>query len=88
MKLTLTAPITAHGEEITEIEMRDPTGKDVREIGYPYQLNPDESVKLLSAAVCKYITLLGNIPPSAVDSMSPADLNLAGWAVARFFLGS
>ncbi|ATM87003.1 MULTISPECIES: phage tail assembly protein [Yersinia] len=88
MKLTLTAPITAHGEEVTEIEMRDPTGKDVREIGYPYQLNPDESVKLLSAAVCKYITRLGNIPPNAVDSMSPADLNLAGWAVARFFLGS
>ncbi|EKN6252616.1 TPA: phage tail assembly protein [Yersinia enterocolitica] len=88
MKLTLTTPITAHGEEITEIEIRDPTGKDVRELGYPYQLNPDDSVKLLSAVVCKYITRLGNIPPSAVDSMSPPDLNMAGWMVARFFLGS
>ncbi|CNF16066.1 Uncharacterised protein [Yersinia rohdei] len=88
MKLVLTAPISAHGEEITEIEMRDPTGKDVREIGYPYQLNPDESVKLLSAVVCKYITRLGNVPPNAVDTIHPADLNTAGWLVARFFLGS
>lgn len=88
MKLELTTPITAHGEEINEIEIRDPTGKDVRELGYPYQLNPDDSVKLLSAVVCKYITRLGNIPPGAVDSMTPPDLNMAGWMVARFFLGS
>lgn len=88
MKLTLTTPVMAHGEEITFIELAEPTGKDVRETGYPYQLNPDASVTLLSAVVCRYLSRLGNIPPGAVDSLSPADMNTAGWMVASFFLGS
>ena len=86
MILELTSPITAHGEELNEIELREPNGKDVREIGYPYQMNPDESVKLLAGVIAKYITRLGNIPPSAVDTMSPSDMNTAGWMVAGFFL--
>ncbi|WP_413722696.1 phage tail assembly protein [Sodalis sp. RH24] len=86
MILELTTPISAHGEEISQIDLRDPTGKDVREIGYPYQMNPDESVKLLAGVVAKYIARLGNVPPSSVDTMSPSDLNTAGWMVAGFFL--
>ncbi|WP_318358053.1 phage tail assembly protein [Enterobacter sp.] len=85
-ELQLTKPIQAHGETIHVLELRDPTGKDVRELGFPYQLNQDESVKLLAHVVAKYISQLGGIPPSSVDDMSPADLNAAGWVVARFFL--
>ncbi|WP_127958099.1 phage tail assembly protein [Serratia microhaemolytica] len=88
MKLTLSKAIMAHGEEITEIELREPTGKDVRDLGYPYQLNADESVRLISGVVCKYLSTLGGIPPSAVDAMSPSDLNTGGWLIAGFFLNS
>lgn len=85
-ELQLSKPITAHGETIHVLELRDPTGKDVRELGYPYQMNHDESVKLLAHVVAKYISQLGGIPPSSVDDMSPSDLNAAGWMVAGFFL--
>jgi len=85
-ELQLTKPITAHGEPVHVIEFSDPTGKDVRELGYPYQMNQDGSVKLLAPVVAKYITRLGQIPPSSVDDMSPADLNAAAWVVAGFFL--
>ncbi|WP_312926123.1 phage tail assembly protein [Atlantibacter hermannii] len=86
MELQLTKPITAHGDAIHVLEFAEPTGKDVRELGYPYQMNQDESIKLLSGVVSKYIVRLANVPQSSVDQMSPADLNTAAWMVAGFFL--
>ncbi|EGO4203114.1 phage tail assembly protein [Escherichia coli] len=53
---------------------------------YPYQMNQDESVKLLAHVVSKYIVRLAKVPQSSVDQMSPADLNAAAWLVAGFFL--
>ncbi|EFK5193979.1 phage tail assembly protein [Escherichia coli] len=54
--------------------------------GYPYQMNQDESVRLLAHVVSKYIVRLAKVPQSSVDQMSPADLNAAAWLVAGFFL--
>ncbi|CAM7655329.1 Phage tail assembly protein [Citrobacter portucalensis] len=68
------------------LEFDEPTGKDVRELGYPYQMNQDESVRLLAHVVSKYIVRLAKVPQSSVDQMSPADLNAAAWLVAGFFL--
>ncbi|SKC22472.1 Phage tail assembly chaperone protein, E, or 41 or 14 [Kosakonia radicincitans] len=85
-ELVLTKPIQAHGETISVLEFDEPTGKDVRELGYPYQLNQDESIRLLANVVAKYIIKLGKVPQSSVDQMSPVDLNNAGWLVAGFFL--
>ena len=44
-ELELKKPITAHGETLSVLEFDEPTGKDVRELGYPYQMNQDESGK-------------------------------------------
>ncbi len=86
MELQLSKPITAHGETVHVLEFAEPTGKDVRELGYPYQMSQDESIKLLSGVVSKYVVRLANVPQSSVDQMSPADLNAAAWMVAGFFL--
>ncbi len=85
--MQLSKPITAHGEEITEIEFSEPTGKQVIEIGLPYSMSSDSDISLKMALVCRYITALGKIPPSAVAQMSPPDLNSAAWVVAGFFIG-
>ena len=85
-ELELNHPITAHGETLSVLEFNDPTGKDVRELGYPYQMNQDESIKLQAHIIAKYIVRLANVPLSTVDQMSPGDLNAAGWLVAGFFL--
>ncbi|ENG2552692.1 TPA: phage tail assembly protein [Citrobacter farmeri] len=85
-ELELNHPITAHGESLSVLEFNEPTGKDVRELGYPYQMNQDESIKLQAHIIAKYIVRLANVPLSAVDQMSPGDLNAAGWLVAGFFL--
>ncbi|EJZ1882769.1 phage tail assembly protein, partial [Escherichia coli] len=38
-ELELKKPIIAHGETLSVLEFDEPTGKDVRELGYPYQMN-------------------------------------------------
>ncbi|CAM6403281.1 Bacteriophage protein [Escherichia coli] len=85
-ELELQHPVTAHGETISVLEFNEPTGKDVRELGYPYQMNQDESIKLQAHIIAKYIVRLANVPLSTVDQMKPSDLNSAGWLVAGFFL--
>lgn len=85
-ELELQYPVTAHGETVSVLEFNEPTGKDVRELGYPYQMNQDESIKLQAHIIAKYIVKLASVPLSTVDQMSPADLNSAGWLVAGFFL--
>ncbi|MGV3738919.1 phage tail assembly protein [Citrobacter freundii] len=85
-ELELNHPVTAHGETISVLEFNEPTGKDVRELGYPYQMNQDESIKLQAHIIAKYIVRLANVPLSTVDQMKPGDLNSAGWLVAGFFL--
>lgn len=85
-ELELNKLVTAHGETVSVLEFNEPTGKDVRELGYPYQMNQDESIKLQAHIIAKYIVKLANVPLSTVDQMSPGDLNSAGWLVAGFFL--
>ena len=57
-ELELQHPVTAHGETISVLEFNEPTGKDVRELGYPYQMNQDESIKLQAHIIAKYIVRL------------------------------
>ena len=85
-EMVLNHPVSAHGETISVLEFKEPTGKDVRELGYPYQMNQDESIKLQAHIIAKYIVKLAGVPLSTVDQMSPGDLNSAGWLVAGFFL--
>ncbi len=87
-EITLTKPVKAHGEDVHVLELRDPTGKDVRELGFPYQLSADASVMINAGVVAKYVSRLASIPPSSVDDMAPADLNTLSWEIAGFFLGA
>ena len=86
--ITLTQAITAHGTEVFELTLRAPTGKDVRELGYPYKLGGDESVTLDADRIARYVTRLANVPLSSVDQIVPYDMNNLAWAVTSFFLGS
>jgi len=83
--LTLTKSIKVHNETFSVLEFKEPTGKDVRELGYPYQIGNDESIKLSASVTAKYISRLASIPMSSVDEMSPADMSLAGALIIGFF---
>lgn len=87
--IRLTTPIEAHGQTISEIELREPTAKDVIEIGYPYLVHSDGvgdgSVELRANIAAKYIQRLGAIPRSSVERMSPSDLQMAQVQIMDFF---
>ncbi|MEH6412822.1 phage tail assembly protein [Pseudomonas sp. CGJS7] len=85
--IPLSEPIQAHGEEVIQLELRRPTGVEIRQIkGLPYKMDKDESITLDMDVAAKYIAVCGQIPPSSVNLLAPYDLNNAAWAVAGFFL--
>ncbi|EMO4513048.1 MULTISPECIES: phage tail assembly protein [Enterobacteriaceae] len=87
-EIQLTTAVRAHGEDLFVLELREPTGKDVRELGFPYVTTGDAGIKLDAGVIAKYVSRLAGIPLSSVDAMSPADLNSISWEVAGFFLGT
>jgi len=85
-ELELKKPITAHGETLSVLEFDEPTGKDVRELGYPYQMNQDESVRLLAHVVSKYIVRLAKVPQNLCRPDVSGRPECCGVACGGFFL--
>jgi len=82
--IRLSAPITAHAREISEVTLRRPKGKDIVACGYPLQLGEGAAVPQ-AGAIAKYIARLGGIPPSSVDQIAPEDFNEAMGVIVGFF---
>lgn len=91
--ITLDEPIQAHGKELTQLSLRPPRGKDLREAGSPFQMldfadasgQADLSrVKVNTASVLVLIGLLAEIPPSSVDQLGMVDIAACEAALFRF----
>lgn len=87
--LKLSKPITAHGQEVSELTFADPTSKDVIELGFPYLVvigaDGQAATEFRSQVVAKYITKLAAIPAGAVQSLAVSDLNACVGVVMGFF---
>lgn len=89
MEIPLTKPIMAHDEEITVLELREPSPKDARMLGLPYGADTTTGYYIPKPEIAaKYIARLAGIPASSVDSLSIVDFNNAVWVVMSFFLYS
>lgn len=87
--MNLNKPITAHGVEVTELVLTPPTVMQCREIGaLPYRVDENGMPQPVLPAACRYISTCGKIPPSVVDQLDLADLNVLVWQVVGFFIGS
>ena len=85
----LQAPIEAHGEPLTELNLRRPTVQEVRAIkALPYKIDKNEEVSLDMDVAAKYIAVCAGIPPSSVNQLDLADLNTLSWQVAGFFMSA
>lgn len=83
----LKKPITAHDEERSSLELRPLSPADARAIrALPYYIAADESVRIDTEAVAKYIVRIAGIPMSSVDQLDVADFNGLAWMIAGFFL--
>lgn len=85
----LAQPIQAEGKEITEIELREPTGDDLDALGYPYLVmvgeGEGERIELRPKVAGRYISRLAGIPPSAVAKIGLADRQRLQGVVMGFF---
>ena len=85
----LQVAIEAHGESLTELNLRRPTVQEVRAIkALPYKIDKSEEVSLDMDVAAKYIAVCAGIPPSSVNQLDLADLNALSWAVASFFMSA
>lgn len=82
--IKLSKAIVAHGEELTELTLREPTGKDIRTCGSHITGN-GRGGSIDTEAIARYISALAEIPPSSVDLLSGADFLKAQSAVLGFF---
>lgn len=87
--IKLSKPIKAHGEEITEINLREPTGGDVMDIGYPYLIiigeGDEQALELRPKVIARYVSKLGDIPPSSLKEIHPSDFSSMTGVVMGFF---
>lgn len=72
----------AFGDPVTEITLRDPVGRDVRDFGFPVRDNQMDEKRMAA-----WIAGLAALPPSAVDAMSLQDWMACAMAVSDFFKG-
>jgi hypothetical protein len=86
VNVPLEDPIQAHGEEMRSLTLRAPTGKDIRELGYPSTMlgNGDE-MKIATDVVAKYVARLAGIPLPSVDALAAPDFNACITTVMGFF---
>lgn len=86
--IPLRKAITAHGQEMQELRLREPTTADIRHCGYPMAFDAEGVLYPQGAVIAKYIGRLGNLPAASVDQLDLMDFNEAMQAILPFFGGS
>lgn len=85
--LTLKTPVQAHGGMITALTLREPTGKDIRTAGLPYNLAADGGINIAAGPMGKMLSALAEVPPSTIDMLAAPDWNAAAMVVLGFITG-
>lgn len=87
MKFKLSTKITVAGAETNEIELREPTTKDVRKFGMPYKIKADGSVEINMDVAGNYISGLSNLTDGDVNSLPLCDFQTIAMELIAFLGG-
>ncbi|MCX2192553.1 phage tail assembly protein [Pantoea agglomerans] len=89
-ELQLSKPITAHGETIHVLELREPTFDEIELIGFPFTIGSEGNIKIDSSVSLRYIPVLAGVPRSSASQMAKIDIFKASMTILGFFyrLGS
>lgn len=85
-RFPLRKKIPAHGDEISTLEIREPTGGDIIAIGVIANLNDANEMTFDMVKAARMISRLAGVPVSSIERMAPNDLVAATWVIAPFFL--
>lgn len=86
----LNKPITAHGEQVSELTFRELTVDDVMQLGSPQLLMPSADgnavcIEIRAGVIGKYIMRLAQIPLGSVKALSIADFQRCQNVIMDFF---
>lgn len=88
MELQLSKPITAHGETLHVLEMREPTYEEVEKFGIPFGYGPGGEMKIDTRSALQYLPVLAGVPRSSAAQMSLKDVFIASMKIVSFFTAS
>ncbi len=83
-------PVMAHGESISSLTIRPPTGNDIAQCGFPFaqERNP-RSGRLVDTiemdSMRALLSRCGNVPLSTIDALAAVDIYAGVDAVKSFF---
>lgn len=86
--ITLTRPVRSVDRELTELVMREPTGRDLTECGYPARAREGGAVELDPAIISKLGARLCGVGRGTIESLGMTDWNAVMAAVMGFLGGS
>lgn len=84
----LTKAIRAHGKDVEELTLREPTTKDDMEIGQPFLIimgDGDTGIRIQQKVVAQWIVRLAGIPMSSVEQLARPDFSGLQAVVLSFF---
>ncbi len=90
MLLKLTTPIKTPGsdQEVTELELKEPTVELLEELNYPYIIDNDGNLQFNAKKVYQWAVKLADLPPSTIKKISFHDMETFKNGLAVFFLAS
>lgn len=88
LSVPLKKPVEAHGRKIEVLQLAEPSGKLVVELGEPYMLTADRGIKELPGVTISYIVKLAKIPRSAAEALAPGDRKAAFLKLLPFLMPS
>jgi hypothetical protein len=86
--IKLRKPVTAYGEEVKELTLREPLGEDLVKCGMPYRLVDTPAgmeTRIDNVAIANFISALGGVPLATVNKLAAADFQEAMTVVMGFF---
>ena len=86
--VALSKPIKAHGEDLSELTLREPTTKDAMEIGQPFLIivgDGETGIRIQQKTVGQWIVRLAGIPMSSVEQLGMEDFSKCQAVVLGFF---
>lgn len=89
LSFALSRPVQAHGEDVSELSFREPTGSDIIAVGNPVVIDMASDPPKIShdeRKLAAMLARLAEVPPSTIGKMAPQDFVGAGWLITPFFV--
>jgi hypothetical protein len=82
--IALSKPVNVLGTPTGTLTLREPTGNDLSEAGYPTRFDARGNAMIDAPAMTKLIARLAGVPDTAIREMAARDWNKAALLVASF----